>query len=260
MQKTGTAGALLRGWRQRRRLSQLELALEAGVSTRHLSFIETGRALPSRDMVLRLAEQLDVPLRERNELLLAAGFAPAYGSRSPDAALAPAMDLVNAVLRAHEPYPALAIDRYWTLISANRAVSPLLAGCAEALLIPPVNVLRLTLHPEGMAPRIDNLWQWRAHLLHRLGRQLAETGDARTADLLVELKAYPCPSPKITPRSDVDAVAVALRLWSEKGLLSLLGTTMVFGTPLDVTLSELAIETLLPADPETAERLRELVA
>lgn len=252
MQDTLTIGEQLRGWRQRRRLSQLDLALDAEISTRHLSFIETGRATPSRAMVLKLADQLDVPLRERNALLVAAGFAPAF-RQTPQADLTahPAMAGIGALLAAHEPFPALAIDRGWTLVAANRAVGPLMDGAAAFLVEPPVNVLRLSLHPEGLAPRIVNLRQWRDHLLHRLRRQFAETADAGISALIAELLAYPAP-----PGEEVtigpEAIAVPLRLSSPAGVLSFLSTTMVFGTPLDVTLSELAIETFLPADEATS--------
>ena len=171
-------GTLLRDWRLRRRLSQLDLAGEADISTRHLSFVETGRAAPSREMVLRLANRLDVPLRERNRLLVAAGFAPMYGERRLDEpAMAAARQAIDLVLKGHEPYPALAVDRHWTLVSYNRAVPLLMAGAAPALLQPPVNVLRLSLHPDGLAPRIVNLAAWRAHVLERLRQQIVASGD-----------------------------------------------------------------------------------
>ncbi|HEX7125317.1 MAG TPA: helix-turn-helix transcriptional regulator [Thermodesulfobacteriota bacterium] len=253
-------GEHLKAWRQRRRMSQLALACEAGISARHLSFLETGRASPSREMVLHLAERLDVPLRERNVLLLAAGFAPVFPERPlDDPALRAARGAVEAVLAAHEPFPALAVDRHWTLVAANRAVSPLLAGAAAALLRPPINVLRLSLHPDGLAPRIANLGEWREHLLARLRRQVGVAADPVLADLLQELSGYPSgtaarPS---TPSEGAD-VAVPLRLVTDVGMLSFLSATMVFGTPIDVTLSELAIETFLPADAATAEALRGL--
>lgn len=198
MSRTPTAepgfGSLLRQWRARRRLSQLAVALEGGISTRHLSYLETGRARPSREMVLRLAEQLDVPLRVQNRMLLAAGHAPAFPERGlDDPALASVRAAVDAVLAAHAPFPAVAIDRHWQLLAANAAVPPLLAGGAPALLTPPVNVLRLTLHPAGLAPRVVNLGSWRGHLLARLARQIAETGDAAIIALRAELAAYPAP-------------------------------------------------------------------
>ena len=247
-------GELLREWRERRRLSQLALALEADVSARHVSFLETGRARPSREMLLRLAERLGVPLRDRNGLLLAAGFAPIFPERPlADPALRPAMAVVERVLAGHEPYPALAVDRRWTLVAANRAVGPLLIGVEPALTRPPVNVLRLSLHPAGLAPRIANLAAWRAALLGRLRREVELTADAELAALLNELTGYPGGGPgEPTVLRDDLGVAVPLRLRSERGLLSFLSTTMVFGTPVDVTLSELAVEAFFPADDATA--------
>lgn len=251
-------GAQLRAWRQRRRMSQLDLACEAEVSTRHLSYVETGRAAPSREMLLRLAERLEVPLRERNNLLLAAGFAPMYKERRlDDPALQAARTAVERVLRAHEPFPALAVDRHWHLVMANAAVAPLLAGVAPALLEPPVNVLRLSLHPQGLAPRIVNLGQWRGHLLTRLHEQVAASGDAVLADLMRELADYPSPS-GIGEHAEAETggIAVPMRLSLPDGRqLSFLSTTTVFGTPVDVTLAELAIEAFLPADDATARAL-----
>ena len=265
---TRPVGELVREWREQRRLSQLALALDAGVSTRHLSFLETGKARPSRAMVERLAERLDVPLRERNTLLLAAGFAPAYPEhRLDDPALGPARRVVDRVLAGHEPYPALAIDRHWTLLAANRAVAPLLAGVAPDLLRPPVNVLRLSLHPEGLAPRIANLGQWRAHLLERLRRQVEATADAVLAALAAELAAYPAPAvpapgsgsgPGTGSGSDFAGIAVPLVLRTGGGTLAFLSTTTVFGTPVEVTLAELAVEAFFPADAATAEALRQV--
>ena len=246
-------GHLLRDWRQRRRLSQLHLANEAGVSSRHLSFVETGRARPSREMVLHLAEQLEVPLRERNELLLAAGFAPAYGHRGLDhpdmAAVTRALELV---LTAYEPYPALVVDRAWELVMANKTVALLVEGAAEHLLEPPVNVLRLSLHPEGLAPRIANLPQWRGHVLHRLGREAHLTGDPALAALHRELAALP----GATDRSTPDGIVVPLRLRTDSGVLSFVSTVTTFGTAVDVTAAELSVEAFLPADTATAEALR----
>ena len=262
METTSTLiGERLRDWRQRRRLSQMDLALDAEISTRHLSFLETGRSTPSRDMVLRLAEQLDVPLRDRNAMLLAAGYAPVFSDRPLDhSALAPARLAIDALLKAHEPFPALAIDRHWNLIAANGAVAPLLQGAAPWLLEAPVNVLRLSLHPEGIAPRIDNLAEWRQHLLHRLRHQFEATGDAGIATLIDELAAYPHPPERRGEASDASAIAVPLRLKTPDGVLSFISATMVFGTPLDVTMSELAIETFLPADEATATALRKQAA
>jgi len=250
-------GALLRGWRQRRRLSQLDLALDANISTRHLSFVETGRAQPSRDMVLRLAEQLAVPLRERNALLAAAGFAPVYRERGlADPALGPARKAIDLVLAGHEPYPAVAVDRHWTLVAANQASERLMAGAAPALLEPPVNVLRLSLNPDGMAPRIANLGEWRAHLLRRLRQQIAVSADAVLVALLAELEAYPAPPHDDAAAPDYGGVVVPLRLATDAGVLAFFGTTTVFGTPVDITLAELALEAFYPADEKTAEMLR----
>jgi transcriptional regulator with XRE-family HTH domain len=252
-------GEQVRHWRQRRRLSQLDLACEAEISTRHLSFIETGRAAPSREMVLHLAESLDVPLRQRNSLLLAAGFAPIFQERSlDDPALRPAREAIEALLHAHEPYPALAIDRHWNLVAANRSIAPLIAGAAPELLKPPVNVLRLSLHPKGVAPRIVNLAEWRGHLLFRLRRQFAETADPALGELMAELTAYPHGGTGGRAH-DLSAIAVPLQLRTERGILSLLSATMMFGTPLDPTLAELALETFLLADAATAEALRGFV-
>jgi transcriptional regulator with XRE-family HTH domain len=255
-------GALLREWRQRRHLSQLALALEAGVSQRHLSFVESGRARPSREMVLQLARHLDVPLREQNGLLLSAGYAPVFSERSlDDPSLVAARRAVERVLEGHEPFPALAVDRHWTLVAANRAVAPFLVGVAPELLAPPVNVLRLSLHPEGLAPRIANLAQWRAHLLERLQQQITGSGDAVLVALHSELAALPSPSPARTTNAvatDGAGVFVPLLLNSDEGVLSLISTTTVFGTPVDVTLEELALECFFPADDETAERLRRI--
>src|SRR5215212_9321105 len=187
-------GPLLRDWRKRRRLSQLDLALEAGVSARHLSFVETGRARPSPDMVLQLAERLDVPLRNRNQLLLAAGHAPVFEQHDlKDPEMAPVRQAIDLILDGHNPYPAVVIDRAWEMLGANRAVALLTDGVAPELLEPPVNVLRVSLHPDGVAPRIANLGEWRGHLLDRLERQIALTGDPALTSLMEELLAYPAP-------------------------------------------------------------------
>lgn len=252
-------GAQLRAWRQQRRRSQLDLALDAGISQRHLSFVESGRATPSRDMVLLLAEELQVPLRERNALLLAAGFAPRYPARTlDDPAMAAARGTMSAILRAHAPNPALAVDRHWHMVDANDAVAPLLAGVTDpALLRPPVNVLRLALHPGGLAPRIANLPVWRAHILARLRQQVQGSGDPASRALLEEMRALAGGDVRA---EGSDAVAVMLELDTAAGRLSLLTTTTVFGTPAEVTLSELAIEAFYPADEATAGRLRQLAA
>ena len=253
-------GEHLRSWRQRRRMSQLDLACEADISTRHVSFLETGRARPSRDMVLHLAERLEVPLRERNVLLVAAGFAPVFAERSlDDPALVAAREAVELVLAAHEPYPAIAVDRHWTLIAANKASGRIFGGVAAELTNPPVNALRLALHPEGLAKRTVNFAEWRSDLLARLRRQVETTGDPQLTALYDELSRYPAPPQKgLRHAPNPTAVAVPLLLDSELGVLSLLSTITVFGTPVDVTVSELAIETFLPADRATADALRRL--
>ena len=251
-------GSLLRDWRLRRRLSQLDLAGEAAVSTRHLSCLETGRAEPSREMVLRLADRLDVPLRERNRWLAAAGFAPMFAERRfDDPGLAAGRAAVELVLNAHEPWPALAVDRHWTMIAHNAVVPALLAGCAAALLQPPVNVLRLSLHPDGLAPRIANLREWRAHLLSRLERQAAASGDAALDALREELGRYPQPAEdRVAAHGGGSDIVVPLVYDSPLGRLTFISTTTVFGTPNDVLLSELALETFLPADAATQAALR----
>ncbi len=256
MQAAPAFGVLLREWRARRRMSQLDLAVEAEISSRHLSFIETGRARPSREMILRLGELLAVPLRARNRMLTAGGFAPVFPDRELAAPeLQAARNAIDLVLKGHEPFPALAVDRRWMLVAANRMVAPLFAGAAPALLAPPINVLRLSLHPKGLAPKILNLAQWREQILARLRDQIAASADPVLADLHRELSAYPAPrAGKVA--DDFGGVAVPLRLATDRGVLSFISTTTVFGTPVDVILSELAIEAFFPADPETAEILR----
>ncbi len=256
-------GHLLRTWRQRRRMSQLDLASEADISAKHLSFLETGRSRPSRDMLLHLAEQLQVPLRERNLLLTTAGYAPVFTERSlDDPALSAARRAISGVLTGHEPYPALAIDRHWNLLAANAAVAPFLAGVTNALTEPPINVLRLSLHPEGLAPRIANLPEWRAHLLARLRRQIDLTADPILVDLLHELGNYQVGKMSSTPyieRAHAE-IAVPFQLRTQDHQLAFLSTTMLFGTPIDVTLSELAIEAFFPANAETAQIMRQIMA
>lgn len=258
-------GTLLRQWRQRRRLSQLDLACLADTSSRHVSFLETGRSRPSRAMLINLADRLDVPLRERNALLIAAGLAPSYAERSlDDPAMAQARAAIDLVLTGHEPYPALAVDRHWHLVAANRMMAPMLAHASQALLAPPVNVLRVSLHPDGVADRIVNYHEWRAHILHRLRHQADATADTTLDDLYRELAAYPAPAgaqpADAASLPQTASVVVPLRLASAVGELSLIGTTTVFGTPMDVTLAELAIESFFPADADTAQRLRGLAA
>ena len=262
--QTQEVGSLLRDWRKRRHLSQLDLACDADISTRHLSFLETGRSLPSREMVLHLAAQLEIPLRERNALLVAAGFAPVFQERPlSDPALQAARKVIDLVLAGHEPYPALAVDRHWSLIASNRMVPLLMADVEPSLLTPPVNVLRLTLHPKGMAPRIANLAEWRSHLLVRLRQQVDLSADPVLAALLKELTEYPGSTvDRHDPRSTADyaGVAVPFQLATTDGILSFISTTTVFGTPVDITLSELALESFFPANASTADALGRLVA
>lgn len=256
VQRAASVGDLLRKWRRHRRLSQLDLAVQAEISTRHLSFLETGRSRPSREMVLLLAEQLDLPLRERNHLLIAAGFAPVYPETTLDAGPMTAVrGAVREVLAGHEPYPAISVDRHWNLVEGNSAVAVLLEGVAPALLEPPANTLRASLHPDGM--RIANLGEWRGHLLGRLRRQVEHTADAELAALLDELTALPCDEP--TPAFDYPGpgdVVMPLRLRHGRGELVFFSTVTTFGTPLDITLAELAIEAFFPADSATAAVLR----
>jgi len=253
-------GELLRRWRGLRRLSQLELALESGISARHLSFVENSKSAPSRDTILRLAEELDLPLRERNHLLLAAGYAPVYSEAtlaSPE--MSAVRRAVRQVLSGHEPYPAVVVDRDWNLVDANAGVALLTDGVSEELLAPPTNVLRVSLHPDGIAPRIANLGEWRAHLLDRLRRQVALTADAALARLLNELRAYPCdqPEPEIESPGPGE-IFVPLRIRHDGRELAFFSTVATFGTPLDITVSELAIESFFPADPQTAFVLRHI--
>ena len=252
-------GQHLRVWRQRRRLSQLDFALDAEISQKHLSFIESGRSVPSRAMVLRLAETLEVPLRDRNRMLLAAGYAPVFTEKPlDDPQMRAAREAVERLIAAHDPYPALAVDRGWTLVSTNAAVGRLLGLVRDqALLAPPVNVLRLSLHPDGLSGAIANLAEWREHLLRRLARQVEAAADEGLAALLTELRAYPAPGgPKPGIDEGAGRVFVPLQLRVGEGVLSFISTTTVFGTPTDVTLSELAVEAFFPADPATAEALR----
>lgn len=257
---TAPFGNLLRHWRQQRSCTQLDLALRSDVSSRHLSWLETGRAQPSRAMVLRLAEQLDVPLRERNAMLQAAGFAALYPARpltDPDSAAVRAA--LQRVLDAQEPWPALAVDRHWQLQAHNRLVPLLLAQVAPEMSKPPINVLRLSLHPLGLAPLIDNFGAWRAYVLGRLQHQVATTQDPVLQNLLDELQDLPGPPPQPDSSGPHD-VAVPLTFRLPSGPLSFITTITVFGAPRDVTLAELAIETLLPADTATADALRQLHA
>lgn len=254
------AGPLLRAWRERRGLSQLDLALRAGSSARHISFVETGRARPSEEMVLRLAEHLDVPVRDRNELLLAAGYAPHYPQTPLDD---PAMHTLRAgmerLIRGYEPYPALVVDAVYDVVAANRGVMMLLEGVPERLLRPPLNSMRLSLHPEGLAPRIRNLRAWRDHLLAQMTRQIALQRSEAVRQLYEEVAAYPVPDEDPAapdPGGPVPYFALPLRVEHGGRVLSFVSSIATFNTPMDVTVAELAIETFLPADPETAEYLR----
>lgn len=254
-----SAGELLRQWRQRRRFSQLALALDAGISQRHLSFLESGRSAPSRAMLLRLADHLDMPLEARNTLLLAAGFAPIFPQHDlADAELTAAREIIDRILAGHAPYPALAVDRHWTLLSANAAIAVLTDGVAGHLLAGEVNVLRLGLHPAGLAPRIVNLAEWRTHLLRRLARDVALSADPVLAALLDELESYPAPIAADLSPNPEPAVAVPLIIASPHGPLTFLSTTAVFGTATDITLAGIAIESFFPANRQTADAMARL--
>ncbi|TDO33739.1 DNA-binding XRE family transcriptional regulator [Kribbella sp. VKM Ac-2527] len=253
-------GELLRGWRERRRLSQLDLANRVEVSTRHVSFVETGRSKPSREMVLRLAEHLDVPLRDRNQLLLAGGFAPIYSEASLHSpAMLAIRQSLRRLLKAHEPYPALVVDRWWNIVEANAGIDLFTEGVAPELLAAPVNALRLTLHPDGLARRITNLPEVRASALTTLQRQVASTADPDLQDLYDELRAYPVGpgEPNGSGEHGSAEVVVPMKLRHGDRELSLLTTIATFGTPLDVTVSELMIEQFFPADEQTAAFLQE---
>lgn len=254
-----SVGALLREWRMRRRMSQLDLASSAEISSRHLSFVETGRSRPSREMVLHLADHLEVPLRERNALLVAAGYAPTYHASDLSAPEMQAVrEGIEGVLRGAEPYPAILVDRHWQLVSANRAAGVLTEGVAPELLEPPVNVLRASLHPRGLAPRIVNLAEWADHIIGNLLRQVAVTGDEDLRALADELLAL-AREQGAEPRPGGErpgAIALPLRVRADGGEWAFVTTIATFGTALDVTLAELAIEVFLPADPATAAALR----
>jgi transcriptional regulator with XRE-family HTH domain len=250
-------GVKLRHWRQVRNLSQLELAVAAGVSPRHLSFMETGRSAPSREMVLVLANQLRVPLREQNALLLSAGFAPVYDERpigAPD--MAAVKDAVAMVLGAHEPFPAIAVDRKWNIVQSNGGAALLAAGASPELLEPPINVYRLSLHPKGMRPRVRNFDAYALHLVARLRHDVMISGDAEIQALLDEVERYPGIRALTATRVERGVVALPLRLTTELGELSFITTTATFGTPFDITVAELAIESFFPANEETARAVR----
>lgn len=243
-------GDLLREWRGIKRMSQLQLALEAGISQRHLSFVESGRSAPSRDMVLNLAEKLDMPLRQRNRLLLSAGFAPAYGERElADPSLSNALKAVEIILKGHEPNPAIAVDRHWNMIAANGAALPFLKLVEDKTLLEPANVLRLSLHPRGLAPYITNLAEWRSHLIVRLRRQNDTVADPVLSALEDELVGYPGGPIRHGMRGDEIAIPMRVRIGDTR--LAFISTITIFGTPLDVTLSEIAVESFFAADEET---------
>ncbi|MFE4664687.1 helix-turn-helix domain-containing protein [Streptomyces sp. NPDC056716] len=256
-------GPLLRAWRVERRVSQLELALRADSSARHISFIETGRSRPSEEMVLRLAEHLDVPMRERNALLLAAGYAPGFPETPlDDPGLNTLREGIERLIQGFEPYPALVVDALYTVVAANRGIAMLLEGLPEHLLTPPVNVVRVTLHPEGLAPRIRNLAEWRGHLLAQLRGQIALHRSAALRELYEEVAAYPVPDAPSgdEPGPAVPYIALPMRLEHDGHVLSFVSSISTFNTPMDVTVAELAIETLLPADPATVKYLHSLLA
>jgi transcriptional regulator with XRE-family HTH domain len=253
-------GVLLRRWREQRRVTQMDLALAAESSTRHLSFLETGKAEPSREMVGRLSECLDIPLRDRNTLLLAAGFAPVFSERSVSE-LEAAKAAIDSVLKSHAPYPAFAVDRHWNIVLSNAALPQLYEGCSAELLQKPVNAMRLILHPEGMGPRILNFEAWRAHTISLLRQQLAARVDPVIKALLTEIAGYPVP-PGSEPLENFGAaqrLATPLHLSTRFGVVSFLNTLTVFGTPNDVTLSELALEMLFPADDKTIQIVNDMV-
>jgi transcriptional regulator with XRE-family HTH domain len=253
-------GDLLRDWRHRRRLSQLDLSVEAEVSARHLSFVETGRSKPSRELVLHLAEHLDVPLRERNSLLLAAGYAPAYKERSlDDAGMDPVRTALDLILGGHEPYPAVIVDRRWDLVTANSAALGLFTvGVAPDLLEPPINVYRLGLHPDGLAPRVANFAEYAEHLLIQLQRDVAVSGDAGLAELLEEVRGYPGvvdASPVVPDPARMLFLPMQLLAADGETVLSFFSTLATFGTALDITVAELSIEAFFPADEQTKDAL-----
>lgn len=259
MERNQTIGSLIKIWRERRRKSQLELALDAEISTRHLSFVETGRAKPSREMILLLAENLKIPLRERNKILMTGGYAPTYSEKTlDDFSMTAAREAIDLILKAHEPFPALAIDRYWNMVAANKTMPLMLDGVSPKLLEDPVNVLRLSLHPEGLAPQIVNYREWRNHLLQRLKKEVEDTADSKLEALLNELVGY-----KIDEKSGKSAktdarIVVPLQIETKFGVLSFISTTTVFGTPINVTVSEVALETFFPANEATKEVFKKL--
>jgi len=274
---TKGVGPLLRGWREQRRVSQLELALRAGSSARHISFVETGRSRPSEEMVLRLAEHLDVPVRDRNALLLAAGYAPRYPETPlDDPALDALREGVERLIQGYEPYPAFVVDATYNVVAANRGIAMLLDTVPEHLLAPPLNAMRLTLHPEGLAPRIRNLREWRGHLLAQMERDIALRRSEPLRALYEEVAAYPYPSESSStegspgnesenesdegPGETVPYFALPMQIEHDGRVLSFISSISTFNTPMDVTVAELAIETLLPADPATVKYLQSLMS
>ncbi|MEU3602595.1 helix-turn-helix transcriptional regulator [Streptomyces sp. NPDC006798] len=254
-------GPLLRGWRERRGVSQLDLALRADSSSRHISFIETGRSRPSEEMILRLADQLDVPVRERNALLLAGGYAPRFPETPlDDPSMEALLEGLRQLLHGYDPYPAVVVDGLYNVVAANLGMTRLLEGVAPHLLAPPLNGMRVTLHPEGLAPRIRNLREWRHHLLHQMDRQLALVRSDALRELYEEVSAYPLPEDAAGSEGDEPSaypfLALPMVLEHDGRVLSLISSISTFNTPMDVTVSELAIETFLPADPETVAYLR----
>ena len=262
----GAIGDRLRAWRERRRLSQMEVSLRAEVSARHLSFVETGRARPGRELILRLAEELQIPLRDRNALLVSAGFAPVFQQRPfSDRSFDSVRAILELALETHKPFPAYVIDRHWTVVASNSAIPEMYEGVAPELLRPPINVIRLMLDPRGMASRIVNFTAWRVHLLAQLRRQLSLTADPVLERLLREALAYPGGSADDGRSADdghaaVDGPAMPLEVATRFGRLSFMGATTVFGTPADVTLEEIALEVLYPADAFTEKTVRALAA
>jgi transcriptional regulator with XRE-family HTH domain len=250
-----TVGNLLKLWRERRRKSQLELSLDAEISTRHLSFVETGRAKPSREMILLLAENLQIPLRERNKILIAGNYAPIFSEKSfDDVSLAAVRTAIDLILQGHEPFPALAVDRHWNMVAANKVVPILLEDVSPKLLEDPINVLRLSLHPEGLAPKIRNFQQWRNHILKRLRKQTDDSADEGLEELFEELSSYKFEGKSNGKSTQANPeIVVPLQIESKFGLLSFISTTTIFGTPVDVTVSEIALETFFPADEQTRE-------
>ncbi|MEV7611699.1 helix-turn-helix transcriptional regulator [Streptomyces sp. NPDC089799] len=256
-----TVGALLRTWRERRGISQLELAGRADSSSRHISFIETGRSRPSEEMLLKLADHLDVPMRDRNSLLLAAGYAPRY-AHTPldDPSMGTLREGLERLLSGYEPYPALVVDATYNVIAANRGILMLLDGLPEHLLTAPLNAMRITLHPEGLASRILNIKEWRGHLLAQMERQIALARSEPLRALYDEVAAYPVPDRPgdAEPAEPVPYFALPCVIEHDGQVLSFVSSISTFNTPMDVTVAELAIETMLPADPATVKYLRSL--